>query len=86
MSYYDLLCILCVLREDMATCEFWVEWETRAACPVKQQGEQVEMENGTIKVPETGVLFNLGDLYYRSESDFYIFFLTVMQLNKCKLV
>ncbi|KAF5900285.1 cation-independent mannose-6-phosphate receptor-like, partial [Clarias magur] len=52
------------LKEDMSTCEFWVEWETRAACPVKQQGEQVEMENGTIKVPETGVLFNLGDLYY----------------------
>lgn len=52
----------------MAACEFWVEWETRAACAVKQQGEQVEMVNGTIKVPQTGAVFSLGDLYYRSES------------------
>lgn len=69
----DLLfvCVyVCVCREDKATCEFWVEWETRAACVVKQQGEQVEMVNGTIKVPESGAVFSLGDLYYRSESDF----------------
>ncbi|KAB5540056.1 hypothetical protein PHYPO_G00096970 [Pangasianodon hypophthalmus] len=54
-----------LLKEDTAACEFWVEWETRAACAVKQQGEQVEMVNGTIKVPQTGAVFSLGDLYYR---------------------
>lgn len=53
-----------LLKEDMAACEFWVDWETRAACVVKQQGEQVEMVNGTIKVPQTGAVFSLGDLYY----------------------
>uniref|UniRef100_A0A8B9KQH5 Insulin-like growth factor 2 receptor n=1 Tax=Astyanax mexicanus TaxID=7994 RepID=A0A8B9KQH5_ASTMX len=52
-----------LLREDMAACEFWVEWETRAACAVKQQ--EVEMVNGTIKLPETGAIFSLGALYYR---------------------
>lgn len=51
------------LREDNAACEFWVEWETRFACAVKK--EQVEMVNGTIKVPETGATFSLGNLYYR---------------------
>ncbi|KAI2652218.1 Cation-independent mannose-6-phosphate receptor [Labeo rohita] len=38
-------------------------WETRSACAVKQ--EEVEMINGSIKVPETGAIFNLGGLYYR---------------------
>ncbi|KAL7888463.1 hypothetical protein AOLI_G00034370 [Acnodon oligacanthus] len=51
-----------LLREDMTTCEFWVEWETRAACAVKQH--EVEMVNGTIKVPETGAIVSLGALYY----------------------
>ncbi|XP_050994418.1 LOW QUALITY PROTEIN: cation-independent mannose-6-phosphate receptor [Labeo rohita] len=52
-----------LLKEDKTACEFWVEWETRSACAVKQ--EEVEMINGSIKVPETGAIFNLGGLYYR---------------------
>uniref|UniRef100_A0A672Q5X8 Cation-independent mannose-6-phosphate receptor-like n=1 Tax=Sinocyclocheilus grahami TaxID=75366 RepID=A0A672Q5X8_SINGR len=52
-----------LLKEDKTACEFWVEWETRSACAVKQ--EEVEMINGTIKVPETGAIFSLGALYYR---------------------
>ncbi|XP_056620153.1 cation-independent mannose-6-phosphate receptor isoform X2 [Triplophysa dalaica] len=51
------------LREDKAACEFWLEWETSAACAVKQM--EVEMVNGTIKVAETGATFSLGALYYR---------------------
>ncbi|XP_072542274.1 cation-independent mannose-6-phosphate receptor [Salminus brasiliensis] len=51
-----------LLHVDMTKCEFWVEWETRAACAVKQR--EVEMVNGTIKVPETGAVFSLGALYY----------------------
>ncbi|XP_031437958.2 cation-independent mannose-6-phosphate receptor, partial [Clupea harengus] len=50
-------------REDLAACEFWLEWETRAACAVQQQ--EVEMVNGTITVPDTGARFNLGALYTR---------------------
>lgn len=50
-----------LLREDLSTCEFWVEWETRAACAVKQQ--EVEMLNGTIRLSPTGAVFNLGSLY-----------------------
>ncbi|XP_062406227.1 cation-independent mannose-6-phosphate receptor [Sardina pilchardus] len=50
-------------REDLSTCEFWFEWETRAACAVQQQ--EVEMVNGTITLPDTGARFNLGGLYTR---------------------
>ncbi|XP_016329709.1 cation-independent mannose-6-phosphate receptor-like [Sinocyclocheilus anshuiensis] len=52
-----------LFKEDKTACEYWVEWETRSACAVKQ--EEVEMINGTIKVPETGAIFSLGALYYR---------------------
>lgn len=52
-----------LFKEDKTACEFWVEWETRSACAVKQ--EEVEMVNGTIKIPETGAMFSLGALYYR---------------------
>ncbi|XP_052442128.1 cation-independent mannose-6-phosphate receptor [Carassius gibelio] len=52
-----------LFKEDKTACEFWVEWETRSACAVKQ--EEVEMINGTIKVPQTGAIFSLGALYYR---------------------
>ncbi|XP_060722164.1 cation-independent mannose-6-phosphate receptor [Tachysurus vachellii] len=71
-----------LLKEDTVACEFWVEWETRAACAVKQQGEQVEMVNGTIRLPQTGAMFSLGELYYslhkatgdiRSNGDIYIY-------------
>uniref|UniRef100_A0A8C1Z5G4 Insulin-like growth factor 2 receptor n=1 Tax=Cyprinus carpio TaxID=7962 RepID=A0A8C1Z5G4_CYPCA len=52
-----------LFKEDKTACEYWVEWETRSACAVKQ--EEVEMVNGTIKLPETGAIFSLGALYYR---------------------
>ncbi|XP_028809164.1 cation-independent mannose-6-phosphate receptor isoform X2 [Denticeps clupeoides] len=50
-------------REDLTTCEFWLTWETRAACTVQQY--EVEMLNGTIKRPDTGSSFSLGALYFR---------------------
>lgn len=52
-----------LLFKEEKSCEFWFEWETRSACAVKQ--EEVEMVNGTIKVPKTGATFSLGALYYR---------------------
>ncbi|XP_030627174.1 cation-independent mannose-6-phosphate receptor [Chanos chanos] len=58
------------LRVDQNTCEFWVEWETRAACAVVQH--EVEMINGTIRLPDTGATFSLGSLYnslYRATGD-----------------
>ncbi|XP_017311659.1 cation-independent mannose-6-phosphate receptor isoform X1 [Ictalurus punctatus] len=83
-----------LLKEDKATCEFWVEWETRAACVVKQQGEQVEMVNGTIKVPESGAVFSLGDLYYslhkatgdiRPNGDTYIYHIQLSGITDSSL-
>ncbi|MEQ2262533.1 hypothetical protein XENORESO_014772, partial [Xenotaenia resolanae] len=52
-----------LLRVDMASCEFVIGWETRVACAVKQQ--EVQMVNGTIKVPDTGTSLILGELYNR---------------------
>ncbi|XP_061097950.1 cation-independent mannose-6-phosphate receptor [Conger conger] len=52
-----------LVRVDEAACEFWLEWETRAACAVMQQ--EVVMVNGTFRVPDTGVNFSLGALYSR---------------------
>ncbi|XP_067097484.1 cation-independent mannose-6-phosphate receptor [Osmerus mordax] len=46
---------------DKATCEFLLGWETRAACAVKQR--EVEMVNGTIRVPDTGASISLGAIY-----------------------
>lgn len=61
------ICVsVCVSRADEATCEFVLGWETRTACAVKQQ--EVEMVNGTIRVPDTGVDLNLGALYFRYQS------------------
>lgn len=48
---------------DDASCEIVIGWETRSACVVKQH--EVVMENGTIKVPDTGVSLSLGALYFR---------------------
>uniref|UniRef100_A0A8C1XXP6 Insulin-like growth factor 2 receptor n=1 Tax=Cyprinus carpio TaxID=7962 RepID=A0A8C1XXP6_CYPCA len=62
-----------LFKEDKTACEFWVEWETRSACAVKQ--EEVEMINGTIKI--NGVLSVLsfhnatGDI--RPNGDRYIY-------------
>ncbi|XP_063079301.1 cation-independent mannose-6-phosphate receptor [Engraulis encrasicolus] len=50
-------------RVDLGSCEFWIEWETRAACAVQQ--EEVKMVNGTITLPGTRGQFNLGALYTR---------------------
>lgn len=65
MKYIGFILCVC-FREDKAACEFWLEWETRAACAVKQV--EVEMVNGTIKVHDTGATFSLGALYYRCVS------------------
>ncbi|XP_041831231.1 cation-independent mannose-6-phosphate receptor [Melanotaenia boesemani] len=51
-----------LIRTNEATCEFVIGWETRLACAVKQR--EVEMVNGTIKVPETGVSLSLGEVYF----------------------
>lgn len=55
----------CMRSADMRTCTFVIRWETRLACAVKEQ--EVVMTNGTIRVPETGVILYLGDLYFRWE-------------------
>uniref|UniRef100_A0A4W6DDK0 Insulin-like growth factor 2 receptor n=1 Tax=Lates calcarifer TaxID=8187 RepID=A0A4W6DDK0_LATCA len=51
-----------LIRVDQASCEFVIGWETRSACAVKQR--EVEMVNGTIKVPDTGASLSLGELYF----------------------
>ncbi|XP_076873911.1 cation-independent mannose-6-phosphate receptor isoform X2 [Brachyhypopomus gauderio] len=81
-----------LLREDMSACEFWVEWETRTACAMKR--EEVEMVNGTIKVPETGATFSLGALYYslhkatgdiRANGDRYIYHIQLSGITNSSL-
>ncbi|KAG7509424.1 cation-independent mannose-6-phosphate receptor [Solea senegalensis] len=49
-------------RVDEASCEFVIGWETRLSCAVKQR--EVEMVNGTIQVPDTGTVLDLGALYF----------------------
>ncbi|XP_076026629.1 cation-independent mannose-6-phosphate receptor [Genypterus blacodes] len=51
-----------IISIDDATNEFVIGWETRAACEVKQQ--EVELINGTIQVPHTGLSLSLGPLYF----------------------
>ncbi|KAI9547306.1 hypothetical protein NQZ68_018529 [Dissostichus eleginoides] len=51
-----------LISVDEASCEFVIGWETRSACAVKQH--EVEMVNGTIKVPDTGASLSLGALYF----------------------
>ncbi|XP_028996555.1 cation-independent mannose-6-phosphate receptor isoform X2 [Betta splendens] len=51
-----------LLRFDKDACEFVLGWETRSACAVKPQ--EVEMVNGTVRVPDTGVYLSLGALYF----------------------
>uniref|UniRef100_W5NFE2 Insulin-like growth factor 2 receptor n=1 Tax=Lepisosteus oculatus TaxID=7918 RepID=W5NFE2_LEPOC len=48
---------------DEKNCEFWLHWETRAACVMTQQ--EVQMINGTITIPDTGASFSLGAIYFR---------------------
>ncbi|XP_024912478.1 cation-independent mannose-6-phosphate receptor isoform X2 [Cynoglossus semilaevis] len=69
-----------LLRADSASCEFVIRWETRFACALKQR--EVQMVNGIIQVPDTGVVLNLGALYFshhqasgdvRSNGDRYIY-------------
>uniref|UniRef100_A0A3Q1JC88 Uncharacterized protein n=1 Tax=Anabas testudineus TaxID=64144 RepID=A0A3Q1JC88_ANATE len=55
---------------DEASCEFVIRWETRSACAVKQL--EVEMVNGTIQVPDTGLTHVAsGDI--RPNGDRYIY-------------
>uniref|UniRef100_A0A3Q3IL94 Uncharacterized protein n=1 Tax=Monopterus albus TaxID=43700 RepID=A0A3Q3IL94_MONAL len=51
-----------LISVDETLCKFVIGWETRLACPVTQH--EVEMVNGTIQVPDTGVNFSLGALYF----------------------
>ncbi|KAM9355931.1 cation-independent mannose-6-phosphate receptor [Pholidichthys leucotaenia] len=51
-----------LISVDKASCQFLVGWETRLACAAKQH--EVEMVNGMIQVPETGVSLSLGALYF----------------------
>ncbi|KAM3833852.1 cation-independent mannose-6-phosphate receptor [Diretmus argenteus] len=82
-----------LISVDDATCEFLIGWETRAACAVKQH--EVNMVNGTIRVPDTGVNLSLGDLYYsphqasgdiRSNGDRYIYHIQLSGITNKSLV
>lgn len=55
--------VVFVRSADEASCTFVMGWETRLACAVKQQ--EVEMVNGTIAVPDSGLNVSLGALYFR---------------------
>uniref|UniRef100_A0AAX7UFT6 MRH domain-containing protein n=1 Tax=Astatotilapia calliptera TaxID=8154 RepID=A0AAX7UFT6_ASTCA len=84
-----------VIRVDEGSCEFLIGWETLEACAVKPT--EVQMVNGTIKVPKTGVSFSLGALYFshhqasgdiRNNGDRYIYHIqlsgiTNKSLPKC---
>ncbi|XP_051469304.1 cation-independent mannose-6-phosphate receptor isoform X1 [Apus apus] len=48
-------------RIDEENCAYYITWDTRAACAVKQQ--EVEVVNGTVINPATGKNFSLGDVY-----------------------
>lgn len=50
-------------RFDEENCAYYITWDTRAACAVKQQ--EVEVVNGTVINPATGKNFSLGDVYYK---------------------
>ncbi|KAM9656105.1 cation-independent mannose-6-phosphate receptor isoform 1-T1 [Morphnus guianensis] len=50
-------------RIDEENCAYYITWDTRAACAVKQQ--EVEVLNGTVINPATGKNFSLGDVYYK---------------------
>lgn len=50
-------------RIDEENCAYYITWDTRAACAVKQQ--EVEVVNGTVINPATGKNFSLGDVYYK---------------------
>ncbi|KAM8847361.1 cation-independent mannose-6-phosphate receptor [Synchiropus picturatus] len=75
-----------------SSCEFRIQWQTRTACAVTQQ--VVEMVNGTITVPDTGVRFSLGALYFshhqasgdiRSNGDRYIYHIQLSGINNASL-
>uniref|UniRef100_A0A8B9Q9A9 Insulin like growth factor 2 receptor n=1 Tax=Apteryx owenii TaxID=8824 RepID=A0A8B9Q9A9_APTOW len=50
-------------RIDEENCAYYITWDTRAACAVKQQ--EVEVVNGTVINPVTGKNFSLGNVYYK---------------------
>lgn len=84
-----------IIRVDEGSCEFLIGWETLEACAVKPK--EVQILNGTIKVPKTGVSFSLGALYFshhqasgdiRTNGDRYIYHIqlsgiTNKSLPKC---
>uniref|UniRef100_A0A3Q3IPM5 Uncharacterized protein n=1 Tax=Monopterus albus TaxID=43700 RepID=A0A3Q3IPM5_MONAL len=75
----QLSCGITVGHPAETLCKFVIGWETRLACPVTQH--EVEMVNGTIQVPDTGVNFSLGALYFhhrasgdnRPNGDHYVY-------------
>ncbi|TWW69178.1 cation-independent mannose-6-phosphate receptor isoform X1 [Takifugu flavidus] len=81
-----------LISVDEATCEFVIGWETRLACAVKQR--EVEMVNGTIEVPDSGVSLSLGALYFshhqasgdiRTNGDSYIYHIQLSGLTNDSL-
>ncbi|XP_034018710.1 cation-independent mannose-6-phosphate receptor isoform X2 [Thalassophryne amazonica] len=81
-----------LISVDKALCTFTIGWETRAACAVKQQ--EVKVVNGTIQVPDTGVSFSLGALYFshhqasgdiRSNGDRYIYHIQLSGITNSSL-
>ncbi|XP_060907562.1 cation-independent mannose-6-phosphate receptor [Labrus mixtus] len=81
-----------LISVNETSCEFVIGWETRSACAVKPR--EVEMKNGTIQVPDTGVSLSLGDLYFshhqasgdiRPNGDRYIYHIQLSGLTNISL-
>ncbi|KAM4529814.1 cation-independent mannose-6-phosphate receptor [Fundulus diaphanus] len=81
-----------LLRVDTASCEFVITWETRSACAAKPQ--ELQMMNGTVKVPDTGASLNLGELYsspheasgdIRPNGDRYIYHIQLSGITNASL-
>ncbi|XP_028676700.1 cation-independent mannose-6-phosphate receptor isoform X2 [Erpetoichthys calabaricus] len=47
---------------DKERCEFWINWQTQAACSVKQQ--EVQMDMGKITIPGTRTSISMESLYF----------------------
>uniref|UniRef100_A0A673C0F7 Insulin-like growth factor 2 receptor n=1 Tax=Sphaeramia orbicularis TaxID=375764 RepID=A0A673C0F7_9TELE len=81
-----------LISMDKALCAFVIGWETRSACAVKQRA--VDMVNGTIQVPDTGVVLSLGAIYYshheasgdiRPNGDRYIYHIQLSGITNSSL-
>uniref|UniRef100_A0A3Q2ZJ59 Insulin-like growth factor 2 receptor n=1 Tax=Kryptolebias marmoratus TaxID=37003 RepID=A0A3Q2ZJ59_KRYMA len=77
-----------LIRVDAATCEFLIGWETLYACEEKQL--EVEMVNGTIKIPDTGAVLSLGAPYkasgdIRTNRDRYVYYIQLSGITNSSL-